>query len=137
MSPTQTALRFIAGRPLSDCIAAGRDNILTLRLLAALLVVLGHSYILAPDASLTDPLNRLLPRAASLGCGGHRRASRRDEVGNRDRGVAAATGLADRAHEARPDDDPVRDPADCGRLLGRRRTRLLPVASAARSSACR
>jgi peptidoglycan/LPS O-acetylase OafA/YrhL len=62
MSPRQTALRFIAGRPLSDCIAAGRDNILTLRLLAALLVVFGHSYVVAPDASLADPLNRLLPR---------------------------------------------------------------------------
>ena len=55
--------RFLLGRPLEDCIAGGRDNILLLRLVAALLVVLGHSFILVGDMSAAgDPVHWLLPR---------------------------------------------------------------------------
>ena len=42
--------RFLLGRSLEDCIAGGRDNILLLRLVAALLVVLGHSFVLVGDS---------------------------------------------------------------------------------------
>jgi peptidoglycan/LPS O-acetylase OafA/YrhL len=54
---------FLFGRPLDACVDAGRDNILLLRLLAALLVVLGHSYVLVGDLQAAgDPVHRLLPR---------------------------------------------------------------------------
>jgi len=55
--------RFVLGRSLEQCVADGRDNILLLRFLAALLVVLGHSYVLVGDlAAVGDPVHRLLPR---------------------------------------------------------------------------
>ena len=60
------AQRLIAGRSLAECVESGRDNILQLRLLAALLVVLGHSFVLVgQDAVTSEPLHRLLPRTYS------------------------------------------------------------------------
>jgi peptidoglycan/LPS O-acetylase OafA/YrhL len=57
------ALRLIVGRSLADCVEAGRDNILVLRLLAALMVVFGHSYVLVgQDAYLYEPMHWLFPR---------------------------------------------------------------------------
>ncbi len=54
---------LILGRSLERCVADGRDNILLLRLGAALLVVLGHSFVLVGDfAAVADPVHRLLPR---------------------------------------------------------------------------
>ena len=52
---------FLAGRSLADCIESGRDNLLVLRLVAALLVVFGHSYYLASSPPQDDPLHRLFP----------------------------------------------------------------------------
>jgi peptidoglycan/LPS O-acetylase OafA/YrhL len=55
--------RFLLGRSLEECAAGGRDNILLLRLLAALLVVLGHSFVLTGDlGAAADPVHWLLPR---------------------------------------------------------------------------
>jgi len=55
--------RFLLGRTLEDCLAERRDNILLLRLVAALLVVLGHSFVLAGDSTgAGDPVHWLLPR---------------------------------------------------------------------------
>jgi peptidoglycan/LPS O-acetylase OafA/YrhL len=51
------------GRLLAEYVEAGRDNILQLRLLAALMVVFGHSYVLVGhDAALDEPLHLLLGR---------------------------------------------------------------------------
>lgn len=56
------AKQVIGGRSLARCVEAGRDNILMLRLLAALMVVFGHSYVLVGhDAYLEEPLHRLFP----------------------------------------------------------------------------
>jgi len=58
--------RFVAGRTLAECLDSGRDNFLQLRLLAALLVVLGHSYLLVGgDAYVGEPLHLILPRTYS------------------------------------------------------------------------
>lgn len=58
--------RFFAGRTLAECLDSGRDNFLVLRLLAALMVVLGHSFIVVGgSAHLDEPLHRLLPRTYS------------------------------------------------------------------------
>jgi len=58
------ARTFIVGRSLAACIESGRDNILELRLLAALMVIFGHSYVLVgPQRVADDPLHRLLPPA--------------------------------------------------------------------------
>jgi peptidoglycan/LPS O-acetylase OafA/YrhL len=47
---------WLAGPSLAECLARGRDNFLVLRLCAALLVLLGHSYaLLAPGLSEADP----------------------------------------------------------------------------------
>jgi peptidoglycan/LPS O-acetylase OafA/YrhL len=55
--------RFLLGRSLEACLADGRDNILLLRLIAALLVVLGHSFVLTGDLrAAADPVHLLLPR---------------------------------------------------------------------------
>ena len=55
--------RFLLGRPLGECVDAGRDNFLLLRLVAALLVVLGHSFVLTGDLQAAgDPVHLLLPR---------------------------------------------------------------------------
>lgn len=48
----------LRGRTLAACIDSGRDNMTALRLLAALLVLLGHSYVLSATAD-SDPLHRL------------------------------------------------------------------------------
>src|ERR1700752_4380210 len=57
------ARRLLVGRSLADCVEGGHDNILVLRLLAALMVVFGHSYVLGGhDAYLDEPLHALLPR---------------------------------------------------------------------------
>jgi len=59
-------VRVLKGRSLAECIDSGRDNILYLRLLAALLVILGHSGPFArPGAWASDPIQRLLPQTAS------------------------------------------------------------------------
>jgi peptidoglycan/LPS O-acetylase OafA/YrhL len=62
-----TALRrFFVGRTLAECLDSGRDNFLVLRLLAALMVVLGHSFlIVGGDVSVDEPLHRILPRTYS------------------------------------------------------------------------
>jgi peptidoglycan/LPS O-acetylase OafA/YrhL len=58
----ETAIRFVKGRSLADCVDSGRDNILQLRLLAALMVVFGHSYaIFGAEVNATDPLHQILP----------------------------------------------------------------------------
>jgi peptidoglycan/LPS O-acetylase OafA/YrhL len=51
----------MSGRTLAACIDSGRDNMTAVRLLAAILVVFGHSYVLAgPGMTADDPLYRLL-----------------------------------------------------------------------------
>jgi peptidoglycan/LPS O-acetylase OafA/YrhL len=58
--------RFIAGRTLAECLDSGRDNFLVLRLVAALMVVLGHSYlIVGGEVYPGEPLHRILPRTYS------------------------------------------------------------------------
>jgi len=61
--PAQSLIRrFFAGRSLEHCIDGDRDNILQLRLLAALLVILGHSYgLVGGTVPPTDPLHWVLP----------------------------------------------------------------------------
>jgi peptidoglycan/LPS O-acetylase OafA/YrhL len=59
-------VRFVRGRSLAECIDSRRDNILLLRLIAALMVVVGHSFPLArPTSWPDDPMRHLLPRTAS------------------------------------------------------------------------
>ena len=53
--------RFVAGRTLAECVDGRRDNILLLRLIAALLVVFGHSYFLSASPPPSDPLHQLFP----------------------------------------------------------------------------
>lgn len=54
--------RLMLGRSLAECVESGRDNILQLRLLAALMVVFGHSYVLVGyNKVVEDPIHRLLP----------------------------------------------------------------------------
>ncbi|MET0229659.1 MAG: acyltransferase [Rhodanobacteraceae bacterium] len=63
MSEPRALRRFFAGRTLAECLDSGRDNFLVLRLVAALMVVLGHSFlIVGGDAHVDEPLHRLLPR---------------------------------------------------------------------------
>ena len=58
--------RFFAGRTLAECLGSGRDNFLVLRLVAALMVVLGHSFLLVGgDMHVDEPLHRILPRTYS------------------------------------------------------------------------
>ncbi len=53
-------------RTLETCMRSGRDNMTALRLLAATLVVLGHSYVLAgPGRIFDDPVYRLLGHSFS------------------------------------------------------------------------
>jgi peptidoglycan/LPS O-acetylase OafA/YrhL len=60
------ARRWFLGRTLAECIQSGRDNILLLRLIAALLVVVGHSFPLARPASWPDdPMLRVFPHTPS------------------------------------------------------------------------
>lgn len=55
-------IHFMRGRSLADCVDSGRDNILQLRLLAALMVVLGHSYVVVGrNSPVVDPIHRILP----------------------------------------------------------------------------
>lgn len=57
------AVHFIKGRSLAECVDGGRDNILMLRLLAAVMVVFGHSYaIYAAKWVAFEPLHRILPQ---------------------------------------------------------------------------
>jgi peptidoglycan/LPS O-acetylase OafA/YrhL len=50
---------WLSGPTLAECLARGRDNFLVLRLGAALLVLLGHSYaLLAPGLAESDPARR-------------------------------------------------------------------------------
>jgi len=54
--------RFFVGRSLAECVEGGRDNILQLRLLAALMVILGHSYgLIGGQQTAYDPVHRILP----------------------------------------------------------------------------
>jgi len=56
------AKRFLIGRSLAECIESGRDNILQLRLTAALMVILGHSYgLVFGKMTPYDPVHRILP----------------------------------------------------------------------------
>jgi peptidoglycan/LPS O-acetylase OafA/YrhL len=58
--------RFFLGRTLAECLDSGRDNFLALRLLAALMVVLGHSFlIVGGGVHVDEPLHRILPRTYS------------------------------------------------------------------------
>jgi peptidoglycan/LPS O-acetylase OafA/YrhL len=52
---------FFWGRSLDECIGSGRDNILPLRLIAALLVLLGHSSLAGPSRVPFDIVHALLP----------------------------------------------------------------------------
>ncbi|HET6546511.1 MAG TPA: acyltransferase [Rhodanobacteraceae bacterium] len=57
LTPLAARLR---GRTLGECLAAGRDNFLALRFAAALMVVLGHSFVLCGPALVdADPAQRL------------------------------------------------------------------------------
>jgi peptidoglycan/LPS O-acetylase OafA/YrhL len=58
------ARTFVVGRSLAECIESGRDNILQLRLVAALMVIFGHSFVLVgPENVAFDPLHRIVPPA--------------------------------------------------------------------------
>ena len=67
VSPTRSGwreavVRFVKGRSLAECVDSRRDNILQLRLLAALMVVFGHSYaIFGVQVNVRDPLHKILP----------------------------------------------------------------------------
>jgi len=66
VSDASALRRFFAGRTLAECLDSGRDNFLVLRLFAALLVILGHSFlIVGGDVSANEPLHRILPRTYS------------------------------------------------------------------------
>lgn len=66
LSSRERLLRLIRGRSLEACLESRRDNILALRLIAALLVIFGHSFPLAEPLSWPDdPIRMLLPRTAS------------------------------------------------------------------------
>lgn len=53
---------FFVGRSLSDYLESGRDNILLLRMIAALLVLAGHSIVLVgPKAGWRDPVHEFMP----------------------------------------------------------------------------
>ncbi|HET7925711.1 MAG TPA: acyltransferase [Rhodanobacteraceae bacterium] len=53
---------FFVGRSLDARIESGRDNVLQLRLLAALMVLFGHSYaVLGPTVGAREPLHFLFP----------------------------------------------------------------------------
>lgn len=55
-------LHFAKGRSLGDCAADGRDNILLLRLLAALMVVFGHCVLAGPGTRVYAMLRELVPQ---------------------------------------------------------------------------
>ncbi|HEX5121809.1 MAG TPA: acyltransferase [Rhodanobacteraceae bacterium] len=53
---------FFVGRSLEACIASDRDNVLQLRMLAAVMVIFGHSYVvLGPTTGAREPLHYLFP----------------------------------------------------------------------------
>ena len=53
---------FFVGRSLGACIESGRDNVLQLRLLAAVMVIFGHSYaVLGPTIGNREPLHYIFP----------------------------------------------------------------------------
>jgi peptidoglycan/LPS O-acetylase OafA/YrhL len=54
---------LMKGRSLAVCAESGRDNILLLRLMAALMVVLGHSALAGAGSWPFDPINLILPQA--------------------------------------------------------------------------
>ena len=61
---------FFVGRSFETCIAGRRDNVLLLRLIAALMVVFGHSYtVLGMDVAAREPLHQLFPRMWTHGTG--------------------------------------------------------------------
>jgi peptidoglycan/LPS O-acetylase OafA/YrhL len=66
-STRERLIAFFRGRTLAECIDARRDNILELRLVAALLVIFGHSFVLLPGipTPFFDPLQWLLPHTQS------------------------------------------------------------------------
>lgn len=56
-------VQIFRGRTLAQCIADGRDNIGPLRLMAALMVVLGHSNLGGAGTWPYDPVHAVLPQA--------------------------------------------------------------------------
>jgi peptidoglycan/LPS O-acetylase OafA/YrhL len=60
--PRGTLARFFLGRTLENCLASGRDNILMLRLVAASMVMLGHSGLGGGGHWPHDPIRYLMPR---------------------------------------------------------------------------
>ncbi len=54
--------RFVVGRSLEACIDSGRDNVLQLRILAAVMVIFGHSFgVLGGEVGSHEPLHYLFP----------------------------------------------------------------------------
>lgn len=54
--------QFFVGRSLETCIESGRDNVLLLRVLAAVMVIFGHSYgLLGAAVGGREPLHYLFP----------------------------------------------------------------------------
>jgi peptidoglycan/LPS O-acetylase OafA/YrhL len=61
---------FFVGRSLDTCIESGRDNVLPFRLLAALMVLFGHSYsVLGTAIGMREPLHLIFPRMVIHGTG--------------------------------------------------------------------
>lgn len=58
----QLTKRFLFGRSIDGWLETGADNILQLRLFAALLVILGHSFVLVKAGMGADPVNALFSR---------------------------------------------------------------------------
>jgi len=56
--------RLVKGRTLAECVDSGRDNILHLRLIAALMVVLGHCGLTGAGKLRYDPIRLLLPQTS-------------------------------------------------------------------------
>ncbi len=70
ISPRRERLRaFLLGRSLEDCIESGRDNILPLRLIAALMVIYGHSCMADMSSLSYDFVHRFLPAVQVHTCG--------------------------------------------------------------------
>ncbi|HEX5123320.1 MAG TPA: acyltransferase [Rhodanobacteraceae bacterium] len=70
ISPLRGRIReFFLGRSLEECIESGRDNILTLRLIAALLVIYGHSCMADMSSRSYDFVHRFLPAVQVHTCG--------------------------------------------------------------------
>jgi len=58
---TSQLSKWLRGRSLAACVDGGRDNILHLRLLAALMVVFGHSVLAGPGGAVYQRIREFLP----------------------------------------------------------------------------